>query len=226
MPYFMHTQISRSPSPSSIPENSLLKPPSTSGRHRSKSPSLSELPAFPTTSSISDDTSQLYLASASHSGGNSDAGSDTSSLSSNSSISSSVHSRNSSTSSQSGSRGIKNAFKMVKKRRRTRGEEDMCFEDSAQRRSFFSSAKNRQALQFGPKDVITTDFCYGFINFSPSLSLQLPGGLSFDLLKYWDGQPVRFVCCERKDSTGKDDGNPWGRLFWCVTIEIVNDGED
>lgn len=114
---------------------------------------------------------------------------------------------------------------MVTKRRRTRGEEDMCFETSAQRRSFFSSAKNRQALQFGPQDVITTDFCYGFINFSPSLSLQLPGGLSFDLMRYWDGQPVRFVCCERKDSAAGDE-NPWGRLFWCVAIEMVNDDED
>lgn len=62
------------------------------------------------------------------------------------------------------------------------------------------------------------DFCYGFINFTPTLSLQLPGGLSFDLMRYWDGQPVQFVCCERK----KDelDGNPWGRIFWCVAIEV------
>ncbi|KAF9010054.1 hypothetical protein BDQ17DRAFT_1397524 [Cyathus striatus] len=76
-------------------------------------------------------------------------------------------------------------------------------------------------------DVITTDFCYGFINFSPSLSLQLPGGLSFDLMKYWDGQPVRFVCCERKDAASRNGGgNPWGRIFWCVSIEMVDDDED
>ena len=73
--------------------------------------------------------------------------------------------------------------------------------------------------------MITTDFCYGFINFSPSLSLQLPGGFSLDLVKYWDGQPVRFVCCERKKVV-VNGGEPWGRIFWCVAIEMVNDEED
>ena len=73
--------------------------------------------------------------------------------------------------------------------------------------------------------MITTDFCYGFINFSPSLSLQLPGGFSLDLEKYWDGQPVRFVCCERKGDF-VEGGEPWGRIFWCVAIEMVNDGEE
>lgn len=72
--------------------------------------------------------------------------------------------------------------------------------------------------------MITTDFCYGFINFSPSLSLQLPGGFSLDLMKYWDGQPVRFVCCERKRFV-EEGGEPWGRIFWCVAIEMVNDEE-
>lgn len=125
---------------------------------------------------------------------------------------------------------------------------------------------------FVEQDVITTDFCYGFLEFSPSLALKLPGGLSFDLMKYWDGQPVRFVCCERKhknkaeavgrsrkadaskpagDESGSEnagnekekdneqksgnttngsgsgsgndsDGEPWGRIFWCVSIEIVD----
>jgi Protein of unknown function (DUF1769) len=60
------------------------------------------------------------------------------------------------------------------------------------------------------------DFCYGFLEFNPSLALCLPGGVSFDLMKYWDGQPVRFVCCERKRSEAVE-----GRVFWCVAIEIV-----
>lgn len=66
------------------------------------------------------------------------------------------------------------------------------------------------------------DFCYGFLTFHPTLSLNIPGGISFDLLQYWDGQPVRFVCCERKH--GSDQ--PWGRIFWCVTIELEDDGGD
>lgn len=79
---------------------------------------------------------------------------------------------------------------------------------------------------FGPQDIITTDFCYGFIEFSPSLALRLPGGLSFDLMRYWDGQPVRFVCCKRKshEDTGKDgDGEPWEKIFWCIAIESYED---
>jgi hypothetical protein len=73
------------------------------------------------------------------------------------------------------------------------------------------------------KDMITTDFCYGFLEFSPSLTLRLPGGLSFDLAHYWDGQPVRFVCCERKDTSPGDGGDPWGSIFWCVSIEMADD---
>ncbi|KAL5480838.1 hypothetical protein ACEPAI_9778 [Sanghuangporus weigelae] len=57
------------------------------------------------------------------------------------------------------------------------------------RRSHFSRTENRRAVTFGPDDVLTTDFCYGFITF-PELALCLPGGISFDLAKYWDGQPL------------------------------------
>ena len=67
------------------------------------------------------------------------------------------------------------------------------------------------------------------------------------MLRYWDGQPVQFVCCERANANadgsgdgggggeGERDGeregqgqgeekNPWGRVFWCVVIELA-DGE-
>jgi len=121
------------------------------------------------------------------------------------------------------------------------------------RRAYFRDASHRQELVFGPEvraffptlrrvsltfvpyqDVFTVDFCYGFLQFSPTLSLQLPGGISFDLMHYWDGQPVRFVCCERRrggngDSESKegdaDSDVPWGRVLWCVAIELVPDEE-
>ena len=75
------------------------------------------------------------------------------------------------------------------------------------------------------------DFCHGFLEFNPSLTLRLPGGVSFDLMKYWDGQPIRFACCERKQGIlvhGRDDNteDPWGRMFWCVQIELAEDEED
>ncbi|KAG5650490.1 hypothetical protein H0H81_012061 [Sphagnurus paluster] len=98
-------------------------------------------------------------------------------------------------------------------------------ETAAQRRAYFSSAAHRQEIVFGPQDVVTTDFCYGFLEFSPRLALRLPGGLSFDLMRYWDGQPVRFVCCERGPGSGAGgqegvEGDPWGEVYWCVVIEM------
>jgi len=87
------------------------------------------------------------------------------------------------------------------------------------RRAYFSRPERRKAITFGPGDVITTDFCYGFITF-PQLTLCLPGGISFDLTKYWDGQPVRFVCCERPQ---RGESMVDARMFWCVAIERVGD---
>jgi hypothetical protein len=48
-------------------------------------------------------------------------------------------------------------------------------------------------------------------------------------MNYWDGQPVRFMCCERKrqadgDAEGEGESDaPWGRVLWCVVIELVPD---
>lgn len=62
------------------------------------------------------------------------------------------------------------------------------------RKRLFGDKKKRQAIKFTPEDVWTADFDNGFIDFN-TLSLSLPyGGLQFDLKRYWDGQPVRYVC--------------------------------
>lgn len=74
-------------------------------------------------------------------------------------------------------------------------------EAQAARKKLFSSKANRQAISFTPQDVFTSDFAQGYIDFN-SLYLSIPfsGGLSFDLKKYWDGQPVTYVC--KNKSTG------------------------
>ena len=56
------------------------------------------------------------------------------------------------------------------------------------------------------------------------VTLRLPGGISIDLMKYWDGQPVRFVCCERLRKGERTQDRPWGRVRWCVVIEPAEDG--
>jgi hypothetical protein len=51
-------------------------------------------------------------------------------------------------------------------------------------------------------------------------------------MHYWDGQPVRFMCCERKRQADCGDGFeegdaesdvPWGRVLWCVAIQLIED---
>lgn len=66
----------------------------------------------------------------------------------------------------------------------------------AARRSYFTKAPHRSATRFGPSHLIRGDFSHGFLNFD-SLSVSLPGGLSFSLAKYWNGEPVVFSCQKR-----------------------------
>jgi len=99
-----------------------------------------------------------------------------------------------------------------------------------QRRTHFANKDARKSIAFGPNDLITTDFCYGFLEFSPELALKIPGGVSFNLTKYWDGQPVQFVCCKRRnppgdEGSGNEEGNPWGEVFWCVFIQPAEQEE-
>ncbi|CAA7264369.1 unnamed protein product [Cyclocybe aegerita] len=229
MPYFAHTRVSSCVlPPSSSPSPHLLP----SG-HRSSPNTVSSanIPAFPTMQSIQESTSQLYLAvdSAPSSPSSSSSGSaftDPSPGSSATSLSSSKSAK--SDCRKVGSDRLKHAMKKVTKRSRSPSQterEVQQFTSSSQRRSYFSNPEKRKTVKFGPDDVITTDFCYGFINFAPSLSLQLPGGLSFDLTRYWDGQPVRFMCCQRK-TEGDEGGDPWGRVFWCIAIEMVTDEDE
>lgn len=99
-----------------------------------------------------------------------------------------------------------------------------------QRRAHFADKEARKSVTFGPNDLITTDFCYGFLEFSPELALKIPGGISFNLSRYWDGQPVQFVCCKRRKlpddgDPGKHEGEPWEDFFWCVSIQLEEQGE-
>ncbi|KAK7447412.1 hypothetical protein VKT23_014121 [Stygiomarasmius scandens] len=224
MPYFAHTRLPSSISDTESPVSSPIE----------------DVPEFPSSQSLTDDTSQLHLAIASSpaSSPSSSASSSSSSLSSLSS--SSAHTSDTSNSKRSGlsadsgkgnhTHTSKSTLSKLGKLKTYKGSkhasgtsagkrQPLNLGTASQRRSYFSSTENRKDVIFGPEDIISTDFCYGFLQFSPSLSLRLPGGVSFDLMKYWDGQPVRFVCCERKQEGDGQDDVPWGRIFWCVAIE-------
>lgn len=91
---------------------------------------------------------------------------------------------------------------------------------ASKRRRWFSKEENRTKIVYTPEHVLQVDFAYGYFQF-PELTLALPGGISFDLKKYWNHQPVRFVCCER----GLDGLGP-GELFFVVQFDVVEDDDD
>ncbi|KAG6889460.1 hypothetical protein C0995_000985 [Termitomyces sp. Mi166 len=211
MPHLVHTRIARNRDCSDH-----LAPPASSA-------------AFPPKIPLSDDTSQLHLARtlarSLSSRGNELAHSSMLSLSS--TLSASLYLATP----RESSKEFRSARSTIKKMVGANGKDKkkersgLGLASASKRRAYFTSAAHRQDITFGPEDVLTTDICYGFLKFSPSLTLRLPGGLSFDLMRYWGGQPARFVCCKRKLREGgrNDGGVPWGPIFWTVVIEM---GED
>jgi len=210
MPHFVHERIDVRASP--LPENELSKTIDHS---------------FPPSQSIGEDTSQLQYAMPSFH-------SSSSTVSSLSSVVSSPASSSTSLSSSSRKPGkfgasvkhsLKKPFETAQLKKKKIRSLDL--RTSHDRRSYFSSPEHREEIVFGPEDLITTDFCYGYLQFNPTLALRLPGGSSFDLMKYWDRHPVRFVCCKRRKPEDEDrgDGQPTGDIFWIVSIETADESE-
>ncbi|KAK4053383.1 hypothetical protein OIV83_001547 [Microbotryomycetes sp. JL201] len=85
--------------------------------------------------------------------------------------------------------------------------------DPWKRRQYFARQENRRqdGLTFDKNLHFKADFCNGYIDFN-TLSLKLPIHLTFPLARYWDGQPVTFVC--RRRNTNKD--------YFVVTFTLDN----
>ncbi|KAG1745296.1 hypothetical protein EDB19DRAFT_1894480 [Suillus lakei] len=195
-------------------------------------------PSFPPSQSIGEDISQLQFATTSS---NSSSSTYLTPYSSNfmtpsSSLSAASSSSNlSSLPKMPGSLGVsvKNSLKLpiekahLKKKKRRKFGRVLDLQTTDDRRSYFSSPQHRQEIVFGPEDLITTDFCYGYLQFNPTLALRLPGGLSFDLMKYWDRHPVRFVCCKRRkpEDGERSDRQPTGDIYWIVSIETADESD-
>ncbi|GLB42078.1 putative DUF1769-domain-containing protein [Lyophyllum shimeji] len=199
MPHFAHTRLPVDEAQDEDEDGEHGKGGNAQGGREGNGRTRPRLPPFPPRESIKDDTAQLHLAVTEMAGGGE------SDASSGKSVRIGKNGRNGNERGKGNGNGLG-------------------LEDAAARRAYFAAPAHRRRVTFGPRDVITTDFCYGFLEFSPTLSLRLPGGISFDLMRYWDGQPVRFVCCERKKE-GDGGEEPWGRMFWCVAIEMADDEE-
>ncbi|KAE8225529.1 hypothetical protein CF319_g1730 [Tilletia indica] len=70
------------------------------------------------------------------------------------------------------------------------------------RANFFHTEEHRKKVKFTSRDVVTTDFANGFLDFN-DLGVILPytAGMKFDLKRMWDGRPVRYFC--KNKSTDK-----------------------
>ncbi|KAI9092358.1 hypothetical protein DFS34DRAFT_707230 [Phlyctochytrium arcticum] len=66
------------------------------------------------------------------------------------------------------------------------------------RKSHFGDAKARKEIRIRSDQVFCMDFYDAYFDFN-SISLKLPG-FSLNVFKYWDGQPMRFVCRTRDRS--------------------------
>ncbi|KAF8604952.1 DUF1769-domain-containing protein [Ceratobasidium sp. AG-I] len=85
----------------------------------------------------------------------------------------------------------------------------------AVRQKYFANEAHRKEVVFTPEDLIHADFAYGYLQF-PSLTFNLPGGLHFDLMSYYDGRPVHFICKERGTE---------GKTFFVVSFTVLKEGE-
>jgi len=61
---------------------------------------------------------------------------------------------------------------------------------SAQRMKFFLSEDNRKEFQFEEGRTYKCDFFNGYLDFN-EFALRLPFGLSLNVVRHWDGQPLR-----------------------------------
>lgn len=78
------------------------------------------------------------------------------------------------------------------------------------RKTLFGDQSKRKQINLTPEDVWTADFCNGFIDFN-TLNLHIPvGGLSFDLKRYYNNQPVQYQCKNKET----------GEVYFMVTFDI------
>ncbi len=103
------------------------------------------------------------------------------------------------------------------------------------RRKYLGRKENRTGLKIAKEYEVGVEFANGLLGeletpFLPdvcvrhsassdfntlSVSLPPPFALHIPLTKYWDGQPVTYVCKSRKT----------GEVYWSVAFQIVDTGE-
>lgn len=78
------------------------------------------------------------------------------------------------------------------------------------RKKHFADAKARKEVVIWPDNIYAMDYYDAYFDFN-TMSLKLPG-FSVNAFRYWDGQPLRFVCRSRDRST----------VFFVVQFELLD----
>ncbi|WVW84290.1 hypothetical protein I302_106321 [Kwoniella bestiolae CBS 10118] len=92
------------------------------------------------------------------------------------------------------------------------------------RRKWLTKASNRRAVQVDESTEVGMEFCNGLLDFNTlSATLPKPFTLQIPLLKYWDGQPVTYIC-QDKPPAGVSPVGGENRVRWSVAFEIVDEG--
>ena len=83
-------------------------------------------------------------------------------------------------------------------------------ESFSDRKTFFANPKVRQSIEVPSSCLVSGDFSNPFIDFN-TLRVGIPFvHLYIDVLKYWQGQSLRYTCRTRA-----------GDVFFCVYIDLV-----
>ncbi|WWC69869.1 uncharacterized protein I206_103812 [Kwoniella pini CBS 10737] len=91
------------------------------------------------------------------------------------------------------------------------------------RRKWLTKSSNRQLININENTIVGMEFCNGLLDFNTlSATLPSPFSLQIPLLKYWDGQPVTYVCQEKPS---KDESPVGGKnkVYWSIAFEIVDE---
>ncbi|KAI8999443.1 hypothetical protein BC832DRAFT_534197 [Gaertneriomyces semiglobifer] len=78
------------------------------------------------------------------------------------------------------------------------------------RKKYFADAKARKEVSIVPDRVYCMDYYDAYFDFN-AMAIKLPG-FSVNAFKYWDGQPLRFVCRNRDKSV----------VFFVVQFELLS----
>ncbi|WVF71111.1 hypothetical protein IAT40_005908 [Kwoniella sp. CBS 6097] len=91
------------------------------------------------------------------------------------------------------------------------------------RRKWLGKKDNRRQITVPKDTLVGMEFCNGLLDFN-TLSAQLPPpfSLSIPLLKYWDGQPVTYVCQDRPPA-GQSPVGTNSPVHFSVAFEIVDE---